>query len=321
MKKNLTVPLYITNDMRAVLHNSLSRGLDVGMTADKVAASASDIGDKQLEKRLLQASNAIREGQLYTVALNNQGLITNFDNVLLSVGEEVGSLASMHSILFKRYETRHARRSKIKTKMMMPRFVAVFGLFIMPVPALMFNKITVDQYILQTIGIIIAVLVFWGIFRKEFRRFENQGWPGYIIRPLTIIPLFRKWVLTSARAVMLENLAILLEAGMPTQQALKICEQDADSDFSRGLAMQARRRVDAGDLLAESLVKANLLDTKEGFAIVSSGEAAGKLAEMLKHYALSCQVMIDRVWDQISEWTPRVVYGVVVLFIANGILS
>ena len=321
MKKNLSVPLYITNDIRAVLHNGLSRGLDAGMVADKVVASASDIGDKQLEKRLFQASNAIRKGQLYTVALNNQGLITNFDNVLLSVGEQVGSLASMHSILSKRYETMHARRSKIKAKMMMPRFVAVFGLFVLPVPALMFNKITVGQYIFQTLGIIIAVLVLWRIFRKEFRRYENQGWPGYIIRPLTIIPLFRKWVLTSARAVMLENLAVLMEAGIPAQQALKICEQDADSDFSRRLVTQARRRVSAGNPVAESLVQANLLDTKEGFAIVSSGEAAGKLAEMLKHYSLSCQMSMDRAWDQISEWTPRVVYGVVVLFIAKGILS
>ncbi|MFT5427022.1 MAG: general secretion pathway protein F [Gammaproteobacteria bacterium] len=321
MKKNLSVPLYIPNDMRAVLHNSLARGLDAGMAADKVAAAASDIGEQQLEKRLLQASNAISKGQSYTVALNNQGLITNFDNVLLSVGEEVGELAGMHSILSKRYETRHARRSKIKAKMMMPRFVTVFGLFILPVPALMFNKITVDQYIFQTIGIVIAVLLLWGIFRKEFRRYENQGWPEIITRPLTIIPLFRQWLLTSARAIILENLAVLMEAGIPAQQALKVCEKDADSEFSRQLITQASRRLSAGDQLAESLANANLLDTKEGFAIVSTGEAAGKLTEMLKHYALTCQVMMDRVWDQLSEWTPRVVYGVVILFIAKGILS
>ena len=30
---------------------------------------------------------------------------------------------------------------------------------------------------------------------------------------------------------------------------------------------------------------------------------------------------MDSVWDQISEWTPRVVYAVVVVFIAKGILS
>ncbi len=311
----------MTNDTRAVLHNSLSRGLDAGMPADKTVASVSDPGDKQLEERLFQASNAIRKGQLYTVALNNQGLITNFDNTLLSVGEQTGSLAGMHSILSRRYETTHIRRSKIKVKMTMPCFLAVFGLFIMPVPALMFNKITVGQYIFQTLGIIIAVLVLYRIFRQEFRRCENQGLPGYIIRPLNIIPVSRQWILTSTRMMILENLVVLMEAGIPAQQALKICQQNANNDFSRRLIIQAQQRVDAGEPLAEALMQANLLDTREGFALVSTGEAAGKLAEMLKHHVLGCQVNMDRTWDQIGEWIPRIVYGILVLFIAGGILG
>ena len=319
--QKLSAPLYIANDLRASLHNSLARGLDAGLAADRVVLAVSDLGNKQLQQRLLQASNAIGKGQLFTVALNNHGLLTSFDNALLSVGEEAGALGSMHNLLSRRYENKYTRRSKIKSRMMMPLFVMVTGLFVMPLPALIAKSITAGQYFFQTIGLLIALLLLWRIFLGAFRCYENQGWPGFIIHPLTTIPLFRKWLLTSARAVVLENLAVLMEAGITAQQALKICEKDADNEFSRQLISQAARRLSAGDQLAESLANANLLDPQEGFAIVSTGEAAGKLTEMLKHYALRCQVMMDRVWDQISEWTPRVVYAVVVVFIAKGILS
>jgi general secretion pathway protein F len=319
--QKLSASFYIANDLRASLHNSLARGLDAGMAADRVISSVSDLGNKQLQQRLLQASNAIGKGQLFTVALNNHGLLTNFDNALLSAGEEAGALGSMHNLLSRRYENKFTRRSKIKSRMMMPIFVGVIGLIVMPLPALIAKSITAGQYFYQTIGLLIALLVLWRIFLGVFRRYENQGWPEFVIRPLTTIPLFRKWLLNSARAVILENLVVLMEAGIPAQQALKICEKDALNEFSRQLITQASRRLSAGDQMAESLANANLLDPQEGFAIVSTGEAAGKLTEMLKHYALSCQVIMDRVWDQISEWAPRVVYGVVVVFIAKGILS
>ena len=316
----LFMPFHIANNVRAALHKSLSRGFDAGMAADMIVSSVCDIGDKQLQQRLLQASNAIRKGQLFTVALNQHGLLTNFDNALLTVGEQVGALGSMHDILSKRYETQYARRSKIKARMMMPISVAVIGLFVILLPALFAETITLGQYFLQSMSLLISLMTLWHIFRNVFQRYESQGWPGYIISPLIIIPLFRKWILTSARAVILENLAVLMEAGIPAQRALEICEKNAPNDFSRKLVTKARRSVTGGIQLAEALAKASLLDMRGGFAIVSTGEAAGKLTESLKYTALSCQVMMDRVWDQSSEWTPRVVYIVLAVFIAKGIL-
>ncbi len=319
--ENLSIPIEIAINIRASLHNSLARGFDAGMAADRVVSSVSDIGNKQLQQRLLQASNSIRKGQSFTIALNNNGLLTDFDNTLLSVGEQVGILGSMHNLLSRRYENQYTRRSKIKARMMMPLSVAVLGLFVMPLPALFSQTITVVHYFLQSIGLLILFMVLWHICRNAFRCYENQGWPRRIIHLLTIIPLFRKWLSTSARAVILENLAVLMEAGISTQYALEICEKGTGNEFSRKSIAQARSSIDNGMQLAESLANANLLDAQEGFAIVSSGEAAGKLAEMLKHYALSCQVKMDRVWDQISEWMPRIVYAIVVVFIAKGILS
>ena len=84
--------------------------------ADRVVLSVSDLGNKQLQQRLLQASKSIGKGQLFTVALNNHGLLSNFDNALLSVGEEAGALGSMHNLLSRRYENKYTRRSKIKSR-------------------------------------------------------------------------------------------------------------------------------------------------------------------------------------------------------------
>ena len=165
------------------------------------------------------------------------------------------------------------------------------------------------------------LLVLWYICRNKFRRHEASGWPGYVTRILAAIPLFRTWLLNSTRAMILENLATLLEAGIPVQQALRTCTDSADNEFSRQLPESARRSVEQGKPVAQSLAQAGLLDVREGFAIVSTGEAAGKLPESLRHHALACRTQMDQVWYQLSEWTPRVTYAVIASLIIKDIFA
>lgn len=65
MPGKLSDPIYIPEDTRATLHHALARATDAGMSADIAVSTVSELGNKDLSNRLIQASNSIKKGQSY----------------------------------------------------------------------------------------------------------------------------------------------------------------------------------------------------------------------------------------------------------------
>jgi len=289
------------------------------MVAATAVSTVAELGDREVAQRLQQASNSIKKGQSYSAALSNYGLLTRFDQALLHAGEEAGHTSHMHMLLADRYISQFQRRSKLRASMNVPVFTAILAMFVIPLPQLFSSAISSVEYFLRSLGSIIVLILFWNVLIKFYRHYEMNGWPAIITRALELVPLFRKWLLNSARAGVLDNLAVLIEAGVPFQQALTTCSECADNEYSRKLTDWACRRVMDGSPVGQSLADSNLVDAREGYAIVSTGEAAGRLPESLRHHAHACRTYMDNVWDQIAEWTPRVIYAVISAIIIKEI--
>ena len=314
-------PVYIPENTRAMLHRALYRATEAGMVADTAVSTVAELGDRDVAKRLKQAGNSINKGRSYSAALSNYGLLTRFDLALLHAGEAAGHISHMHKMLADRYDSQFLRRSRLRVRMNVPVFTAILAMFVIPLPQLFSSAISLMEYFMRSAGLIAVLVVLWKVLIKFYRQYEMHGWPPFITRTLELVPLFRKWLLTSARAEILENLAVLIEAGVPFQQALATCRECADDEYSRRLLEHACRNAVDGAPAAQSLADAKLVDLREGYAIVSTGEAAGKLPESLRHHALACQTYMENVWNRIAEWTPRMIYSVIALIIIKDIFT
>ena len=54
--------------------------------------------------------------------------------------------------------------------------------------------------------------------------------------------------------------------------------------------------------------------------MIAAGEASGALPEVLSRCAAGETAAIEHFDDLVAEWTPRVAYALVVLWIGSGIL-
>jgi type II secretory pathway component PulF len=310
-------PIYIPEKIRAALHMALARGIDAGMSADRTVTAAAYLGNKSVRQRMVRAGKSIRKGQSYTATLYDRGLLTAFDYVLLRAGEESGQLGRMHMLLSRRYESRHLRNARLRARMLIPIITAVLGLFILPLPELIGRDITVTEYFIRSAGVTIMLAIFWHTGRDIYRQYNLRGWPEFLTRLPARIPRLRKWLLQSARALILKNLATLLEAGLPLQQALRICADNANNDFIRQLVERASAAAVSGTPVAITLADTGLIDEREGYALVSAGEAAGRLVESLERHAAACEDYMDRLYDRIGKLTPIIIYFIVAAFIVK----
>jgi type II secretory pathway component PulF len=85
--------------------------------------------------------------------------------------------------------------------------------------------------------------------------------------------------------------------------------------------IRAKASLDGGSSVADALNEAELLDPGEGYAIVSTGEGAGKLEESLLRYSMSCQSRLADEYDLLTRAVPLLIFFLVAWVILSGLLG
>ena len=88
-----------------------------------------------------------------------------------------------------------------------------------------------------------------------------------------------------AMAAMLRQLATALQAGLPLLSALRILEEQADTEPLRNLAHDLAERVQAGESLSEAMGLRKQEFSPLEVSMVRVGETAGVLDQVMKHLA------------------------------------
>ncbi len=121
------------------------------------------------------------------------------------------------------------------------------------------------------------------------------------------------------------SLGLMLEAGIPMLDALPlaldtIAEPSIKREFSR-----IAQRVAGGATLAQTLADSAFLggaDCRERVvALINTGEQSGTLPEMLLRHTTMETIAIDASFEQLVTWAPRVVYGLVMVWMICSLLS
>ena len=309
----------------AILYLQLSRLEKSGIPTERAMKLLIDEGDEgsEISKRARMALNYLKRGKPLSEAGKRAGLFIGLDAALIEVAEESGTYGKVFQQLAQFYEEKARQKRQIKSRLFLPLIILVLALFIQPVPALISGKMTFISYLSATLGIFLQLALFVFIllhlsswFRHGFLRSFRHLWDKIEINA----PYFGYWFMRQNLRNFMQSLGLMLEAGLPILEALPKAFQVVENTQLRQRLQTISTRLHKGDTFAEALSQVAGVGSVAR-QLISTGEQAGSLADILRHYVKLESEAIALHDDMLATWLPRIIYGGVVAMIAYSLLS
>lgn len=140
---------------------------------------------------------------------------------------------------------------------------------------------------------------------------------------------FRKRIPLSEVSLMLRQLATLLEAGLPLEQAMSVLIEQGDNPAMRQLVAAMRSEVLAGNTLARAMDKHRDTFPEIHRALISAGEASGELATVMDklatyteaQQALQQKISLAMVYPAIVIVVAVLVVGGLLIFVVPSVVE
>lgn len=276
-----------------------------------------------------QLLQSIESGLSFSQSIERQGkYLTRQEIQLIQVGEMTGKLALVCGKIASHRNRSLALQRKLQKIMLYPSMVLGISLsltlmlllFIVPQFAEMYQSnnselptltrvlLTMSNFLREELYILLLLSLFLGLFYhlkfKQSPHFKQQK-----ARIIALTPIFGKIQQLSRLVNFSQNLHIMLQAGVPLNQAL-------NSFLPRAQSWQIKSPL-TSDAVLDSEVRSILQWVSQGYAFSDSissrlfpmeaqqmlqiGEKSGKLALMLQHIAENYQEKLNHQIDLLSQ--------------------
>lgn len=311
--------LHLSHQTRAELFESLWRLSDAGMAPERMLTTAAASFEQPVRGALIRAAVLVRGGTPLSGAGARSGLLSSRDERLLRVGEQGGNVEAILRRLADHYRRRTSRLRRLKAKMMYPVIILILAIFVLPVPLVFQGAIGPGGYLLRTViplGLLAGCVAWWGpVWRRV------AGGRSALSGILLNVPVVSRLVVQQARTDMLESLGLFLTSGVAADSALQASLSSVGNHRLRLRFANAGRALEKGSTVAEALHEVELLSASEGLPLVSAGEQAGRLDELVSRYAQTEAERLEERYDLVATWLPRIAYFVVIAVVGGGLLS
>jgi type II secretory pathway component PulF len=298
---------------RAVLFSVLARYHEAGLTLDTALLEYSK-QEPSLRKSASRAASLVRGGMPLDKAGLAARLLQPWEARLLAIGACHGNLNLALSEVARHYEQSSNWWRQFRSRLLLPAAVLILGWLILPLPKLISGELSVFAYLAGN-GFIVDLL--WLAWRWMALK---DGYPSFLDKFLDQRVPAGKLLWAYHRSKFLNALALLLEAGVPAREALLETANSCRSSKLRTVWQETINSLDDGDTLASTLKTHRVLDAT-GYSLVDSGEASGKLVQMLKHERDRLADDLRLKLDILAEWLPRVIYVLVLLLLFNRVMG
>ncbi|MEZ5414233.1 MAG: type II secretion system F family protein [Opitutaceae bacterium] len=331
-----------TDDLLPFLQ-SLSELTSSGMSpGEAVRLLANRIKEARLRTLCVIIWDGLKEGLTLSQTMETMPAVFDPQTInLVRAGEATGSLNEVLVRLIEHHTTRRELKQKLLTAMAYPVAVTVmafgvvmfFVFFLMPRLQGLLNslggKLPVSTQLLVSgsemlvrYGIIIipavalTALLVWRWHKTEAGRVTIDGW-------LVQLPLVRGWVIESGVLAFVQTLAVLLENGINTVEALRLTERTVPNRTMRGALKEATEQVIEGESLSAALGRTGYFPdlVLDRLAVgENTGQLAPCLRDLAKHYSNRHTVRLQRM---VGVVTQAVLVGVFVFvgFLAYAIVA
>ena len=301
--------------VRAELYTQLAQMENAGLPFDRAFAVLRL--PKPLQARVEAMRTLLTRGVEFASAGEQSGLFNQLDSRLIRAAMNAGSLEKMYRRLAGYYADRAMQLSAMKSKLMLPAAIFLLALLVQPIPALIGGSLTMAGYVWQVLRpmLLIAALVY--LVRALVRIDGRTTGKSFYQR----VPLYGRIFVRQNLRDFFESLGLMLEAGVSMLDALPIAlDTVQDGDMRRELS-KISLRIAKGTSLTDALPGVGYVTDERLAQFVRTGEASGKLPEMLLRHTKMETESINSFLEQLAMWMPRVVYGAVVVWMAYGLLS
>ena len=270
-----------------------------------------------MQSRLEVMRGLLTKGIEFTLAGEKSGLFTKLESRLIRAAMNAGSPANMYRRLADFYTDRALQFSTMKSRLMLPAFMFLAALFLQPIPALVGGALSLAGYAWKVVSpllLVAAALYGFHVLASGDPRSTGKSW-------YQSLPLYGPIFVRRNLRDFFESLALMLEAGVSMLDALPAAlDTVEDGDIRRELS-RIRTRIESGAPLAGALRGISYIKDERVIQFTQTGEASGTLPEMLMRHTRLESEAINSFLEQLAMWAPRVVYGIVVLWMAYGLLT
>jgi len=252
------------------------------------------------------------------------GLFTVFETRLLRAAFGAGSPQATYERLAASHATRASQMSALRARLVLPAAILALALFVQPLPRLFTGALSLAGYAARTI-LPLAVLAITGAVALHLNAWFASGAPGpwrpAIERALLAVPLFGKLHLRRNARDFTESLAMLLEAGVALFEALPPALATVNNHIVRADLARLLPEAESGATLSQAIAKLQVVDTRQLYAFVQTGEESGTLPEMLLRYADAETEELAQAQNELVTWLPRVLYALVAIWMMVQLLG
>jgi general secretion pathway protein F len=309
--------------IRAELYTQLASMETAGLPVDKTFALLRIVGPGHT--RLEAMRKLLARGGDPAFAGEKSGLFTRLEAKLIRAALMAGSPARTYQRLADFYTQRAMQLATLKSRMAMPVFVFIAALFIQPLPGLAAGTFSFAGYLVQSLRplVVIAALAYVAVKLPSWLSGSSSrpSAPTTFDTLLLRIPLFGAMLVRRNAREFFASLALMLEAGISMLDALPGALDTIENSAIRQEFARIRPRVEQGATLAQALAGMSYIGNAQVIALVETGEASGTLPEMLLRHAAMESDSINHFDQQVADWAPRVLYGLVMLWMAYGLLT
>jgi type II secretory pathway component PulF len=294
-----------------------SAGLGIVQTLQQMERHPPALSYRTPIRRLLEY---ISQGYTMTESLIQLGRwLPQFDLALLHAGEQSGRLDQCYRLLSDYYTGRAALARQLLMDLAYPAFLFHFAIFILPF-AQFFISGNLSRYLLQTFGILIPlyIVVFLMILAAQSR--HGETWRSLVEEVLHRVPVLgiaRRELAFSRFATALEA---LISAGVTIIEAWQLAAAASGSPALRQLVSNWRAPMQEGNTPGELIAATRFFPTLFS-GQYQTAEISGQLDDALRRLARYYLEEGTRKLRAVAQWTPKIIYLMVVLGIAYFIVQ
>lgn len=273
----------------------------------------------EVERSLKQMQHWVQQGMALALAGRRSGLFLPWEARLIQVAAEAGKLQTLFGRLQQHYALRSQRLLKFKSRLVYPLAILALAVFIGSAPALLLGHIGPVGYLMRTAVPLLGLYLLIRLLLWRYRLASLTEQPVGVAVVGLALPVIGNLMRCQQRRDFLASLALLLEAGVPAGEALKWAADSVGNPVLRAGYQAAAARVEAGASVAQALANCDI--DSEALTLIETGERSGRLDEMLWYEVRRLDERLDSRLDTLAEWTPRVLYAMVVGFVVSSIVS
>jgi type IV pilus assembly protein PilC len=279
---------------------------------------------RNLRRPLADLAEHLHEGATFSdsVASLGAGWLPVFDLALIQAGENSGRLDVCFRFLSEYYQQRAVLARQVISDLAYPAFVLHMAVLIFPITWLTRFVLQGDftGFVFAKAAILfpayaaIVLLLYLGQAKhaEAWRAFLEQ-----VLRPIPVLGAARSNLALARLSLALES---LLNAGVSIIDAWELAAAASGSPALRRTVLGWRSDVVGGETPAEA-VRASRAFPDLFTNLYSTGEISGQLDDTLRRLYRHYQEEGLRQLHAVAQWTPRMVYLLVVLLIGYQVIS